>query len=142
MAVSMGYMRNLQRASLEDRHGLMNEQVTSQADALREERRMREINRKAAELGVKKQEAELADRRNPDGSLKSDAEYAFELEKRKGEFNDSIAERGWRKRQEAARAQRLEIENENKADASGLFNARAGRRRRATELAQARAGAA
>jgi hypothetical protein len=79
-------------------------------------------------MGLQQQQQALADRRNPDGSIKTDAEYAFDLEKRKGEFNDSIAQRGWRTRQQYAEEQRQKVNNEQRATATELAQKRMGRR--------------
>jgi hypothetical protein len=110
------------------RYNLSNLQALDQADQFNEARRMREITRKQAEMGLQQQQQALADRRKPDGSPMTEAEYAFDLEKRKGEFNDSIAQRGWRTRQQYAEEQRQKVINEQRSNAWDLAQARMGRR--------------
>ena len=134
--MSNAFQQNYQRAASQEgrqfdaakRYNLSNLQALDQADQFNEARRMREITRKQAEMGLQQQQQALADRRNPDGSIKTDAEYTFELEKRKGEFNDSIAQRGWRTRQQYAEEQRQKVNNEQRATASELAQRRMGRR--------------
>ena len=131
-AYQSNYIRGVQREANQfdaaKRYNLSNLQALDQADQFNESRRMREITRKQAELGLQQQQQALADRRNPDGSIKTDAEYAFDLEKRKGEFNDSIAQRGWRTRQQYAEEQRQKVNNEQRASATELAQKRMGRR--------------
>jgi hypothetical protein len=131
-AYQSNYIRGVQQEAGQfdaaKRYNLSNLQALDQADSLNEARRMREITRKQAELGLQQQQQALADRRNPDGSIKTYAEYAFDLEKRKGEFNDSIAQRGWRTRQQYAEEQRQKVNNEQRATATELAQKRMGRR--------------
>ena len=131
-AYQSNYYRGVQQEANQfdaaKRYNLSNLQALDQADSLNEARRMREITRKQAEMSLQQQQQALADRRNPDGSIKTDAEYAFDLEKRKGEFNDLIAQRGWRTRQQYAEEQRQKVNNEQRATATELAQKRMGRR--------------
>ena len=131
-AYQSNYYRGVQQEANQfdaaKRYNLSNLQALDQADQFNEARRMREITRKQAEMSLQQQQQAVADRRNPDGSIKTDAEYAFDLEKRKGEFNDSMAERGWRKRFDAAEWQRRAVQNQQRADATTLAQQRMGRR--------------
>ena len=131
-AYQSNYIRGVRREADQfdaaRRYNLPNLQALDQADQFNEARRMREITRKQAEMSLQQQQQALADRRKPDGSPMTEAEYAFDLEKRKGEFNDSIAQRGWRTRQQYAEEQRQKVNNEQRANATELAQKRMGRK--------------
>jgi hypothetical protein len=125
---TMGGVQSAQDAYNYDRQGISKLKAQDQADAIREGMRMRELTRKQQELSFQQQQQSLADRTNPDGSIRSDAEYAQSLKEREGNFNDQLAQRGWQTRQAYAEQQRQKINNEQRASATELAQQRMGRR--------------
>jgi hypothetical protein len=135
MSFTIDYQQMIQDAGNYQQAGISKLKSQDQADSIREGMRMRDINRQQAELGLEQQRQSMAQqqadfnaRRNPDGSIKSDADYTESLKEREGNFNDQIAQRGWQLRQDYAEQQRQKVNNEQRSNATALAQQRMGRR--------------